>query len=47
MVESLVLLAILCQFLCIITVSSLAVSGKGVIMGTLLVSFCGLCRDDR
>ena len=40
-------LAALCQFLCIIAVSSLQVSEEGVTMGTMLVSVCGACWDNR
>ena len=44
MVESVVSLAILCQFLCIIAVSNLLMSEKKVTMGKMLVSACGVNR---
>ena len=42
MVEIVVSLASSDQFLCIIAVSSLPMSEKGVIMGRILVSVCGV-----
>ena len=47
MVESVVSLATMCQFLCMMAVSCLAVSEKGVIMGRILVSVCGVRLDNR
>ena len=47
MVESVMSLTTLCQFLCIIALSSLPMSEKGVTMGRMLVSFCGVRWDDR
>ena len=47
MAESVVLMATLCQFLCIIAVSSLLMSEKGVSMGGMLVSACGARWDNR
>ena len=44
MVESVVSLAILCQFLCIIAVSNLLMSKKEITMGKMLVSACGVNR---
>ena len=35
-------LAIVCQFLCIVTVNSLLMSGKGVTLGGIFVSVCGV-----
>ena len=35
------------QFLCIIAVSSLSMSEKGVTMRRILVSVCGVCWDNR
>ena len=40
-------LGALCQFLCIIAVSSLQVSEEGVTMGRMLVSVCGTGWDNR
>ena len=40
-------LGALCQFLCIIAVSSLQVSEVGVTMGRMLVSVCGAGWDNR
>ena len=40
-------LPILCQFLCIVAVNRLPMFEKGVTMGRILVSFCGLCWDNR
>ena len=47
MVESVMSLTTLCQFLCIIALSSLPMSEKGVTMGRMLVSVCGVRWDDR
>ena len=47
MVESVVSLATMCQFLCMMAVSCLPMSEKGVIMGTMLVSVCGVHWDNR
>ena len=47
MVESVVSLAIVCQFLCMVAVNSLPVSEKGVTMGRMLVSDCGVHWDNR
>ena len=47
MVENVVLLAIMCQFLCMMAVSCLPMSKKGVIMGRMLVFVCGVCWDNR
>ena len=47
MVESVVSLAIWCQFLCIIAVSSLPMSEKGVTMGRMLFSVCDVCWDNK
>ena len=47
MVESVVSLAIVCQFLCMATVNSLPMSEDGVTMGTMLVYDCGLSWDNR
>ena len=46
MVDSVVSLAILCQFLCITAVSSLPKSEKGLTMGKILVSVCEVCWDN-
>ena len=43
MVESVVSLAIMCQFLCTVAVNSLPMSEKGVKMGRILVSECSVC----
>ena len=40
-------LAALCQFVCIIAVSSLQVSEEGVTMERMLVSVCGARWDNR
>ena len=40
-------LATLCQCLCIIAVSSLVMSEKGVTMWRILVSVCGVRWDNR
>ena len=42
MVESVVSLEILCPCLCIIAVSSFQMSEKGVTIGKMLVSVCGV-----
>ena len=42
MVESVVSLEILCPCLCIIAVSSFPMSEKGVTIGKMLVSVCGV-----
>ena len=47
MVESVVLLATMCQFLCMMAVSCLPMSEKGVIMGRMLVSVYGVHWDNR
>ena len=47
MVESVVSLAILCQFLCMIAVSYLSISEKGVTMGRMLVSVFGVRWNNR
>ena len=47
MVESVVSLAIWCQFQCIIAVSSLSMSEKGVTMGRILISVCDVRWDKR
>ena len=46
MVVSVVSLAILCQFLCIISVSSLPMSKKGITMGRTFDSVCGVRWDN-
>ena len=40
--ESVVSLAIVCQFLCIVALNSLPMSEKGVTIGRILLSVCGL-----
>ena len=45
--KSVVSLATMCQFLCFMAVSCLAMYEKGVIMGRILVSVCGFCWDSR
>ena len=45
--ESVVSLTTLCQFLCMITVSYLPISEKGVTMGRMLVSVCGVRWNNR
>ena len=47
MVESVMSLTTLCQFLCIIELSSLPMSEKGVTMRRMLLSVCGVRWDDR
>ena len=47
MMVSVVSLAILCQFLCIISVSSLPMSRKGITMRRTFVSVCGVRWDNR
>ena len=47
MVESVVLLATICQFLCVMAVSCLAMPEKGVIMERMLVFVCGVRWDKR
>ena len=47
MVESVVSLEALCQFLCMIAVSCLPMSEKGVTIGRMLVSVCGVSWDKR
>ena len=42
MVESVVLLVTMCQFLCMMAVACLPMSEKGVIMGRILASVCGV-----
>ena len=39
-------LATMCQFLCMMAVSCLPMSEKGVIMGAMLVSVCGVHWDN-
>ena len=45
--ESVVSLATMCQFLCMMAVSCLPMSEKGVIMGRMLVSVCRVRWDNR
>ena len=45
--ESVVSLPVVCQFLCIVAVNSLPVSTKGVTMGKMLVSVCGVGWDNK
>ena len=40
-------LAIWCQYLCIIDVSSLSMSENGVIMGRMFLSVCNVCWSNR
>ena len=40
-------LPIVCQFLCIVAVNSLPVFTKGVTMGKMLVSVCGVGWDNK
>ena len=47
MVESVVSLATMCQFLCMMAVSCLPMSEKGVIMGRMLVSVYGVRWNNR
>ena len=47
MVESVVLLVTMCQFLCMMAVTCLPMSEKGVIMGRILASVCGVRWDSR
>ena len=47
MVESVVSLAIVCQFLCIAAVNSLPMSEDGITMRRMLVYDCGLRWDNR
>ena len=47
MVESVVLLVTMCQFLCMMAVACLPMSEKGVIMGRILASVCGVRWDNR
>ena len=47
MVENVVSLAIWIQFLCIVAVNSLPMSEKGVTMGRMLASVCGVRWDNR
>ena len=44
--ESVVSLAPVCQFLCIVAVNSLPMSEKGVMDG-VNVSYCGVCWDNK
>ena len=46
-VESVVSLATISKFLCMMAVSCLPMSEKGVIMGRMLVSECGARWDSR
>ena len=41
------LLTTMCQFLCIVAVNCLLMFEKGVIMGRMLVSVCGVRWDSR
>ena len=47
MVESVVLLEIVCQYLCIVPVNTLPTSEKGVTLGRMLDSDCGVRWDNR
>ena len=47
MVESVVLLVTMCQFLCMMAVACLPMSEKGVIMGRILASVCGVRWESR
>ena len=47
MVESVVSLKTVYQFLCMMAVSCLPVSEKGITMGRMLVSVCGIRWDNR
>ena len=46
-VESVASVAIWCQFLCIIDVSSLPMSENGVTMGRMFLSVCDVCWNNR
>ena len=46
-VESVVSLAIMCQLLCIVAVNSLPMSEKGVLMGRMFVTVCGVRWDNK
>ena len=46
-VENAVSLAIVCQFLCIVAVNSLSMSAKGIIMGRMFVTVCGVHWDNK
>ena len=45
--QTVVSLATLCQFLCMIVMSYLPMSEKGVTMGRMLVSVFDVCWDNR
>ena len=45
MVKNVVSLAIVCQFLCIVAMNSFPISEKGVAMGRMLASNCGVRWD--
>ena len=47
MVENVVSLATMCQFMCMMAVNCLPMSEKGVIIGKMLVSVCGVRWDNR
>ena len=47
MMENVVMLARMCQFLCMMAVSCLPMSEKGVIMGRMSVCICGVRWDNR
>ena len=47
MVEGVVSSRTMCQFLCMMAVSCLPMSEKGVIMERMLVSVCGVRWDNR
>ena len=47
MMESVVSLATMCQFLCMMAVSCLTMSENGVMVGRMLVSVCGVRWDNR
>ena len=46
-VENVMSLAIVCQFLCIVAVNSLPMSAKGIIMGRMFVTVCGVHWDNK
>ena len=45
--KSVVSLATMCQFLCMMAVNCLPMSEKGVIMERMLVSVCGIRWDNK
>ena len=47
MVENVVSLGTMCQFLCMMAANCLPMSEKEVIMGRMLVSVCGVRSDNR